>query len=732
MSDPLEEGELSFAVDARHIRQLGRELVGDRITAVSELIKNAYDADATHVVVSFSPVSAGAPGGRVEIADDGSGMTLMDVKQKWMVISTDSKFEESISREFRRQRAGQKGIGRFSVESLGERLTMSTSVIGSDHRLVVEFDWAQYEAGVRLENVTNAFHYEPCPSEVHGTTLRVSGLHERWTVQDLARVRNAVFLLQPPFATASVHGTETEDPGFKVTVRYGDGDAVLEDEPDSPGNVDDVYAAATAWLTAEIDSDGIARAMVTSEHLGIQESRVFPSPLLTTGPCRFRAAYFIFRRDALNPDSSVGVQRARKLADLFGGIRVYRDGLRVMPYGEPRNDWLGLDALYRQRGAVLAPIGAANFFGELLLTREDNVLIVDTASREGVVENDAFRELRKFLRDSIVWAVNLVASVRRKKVKAGTRPEDDEEEEEPESRADLVAPICDALNAVDAASTDEQRETAMAGLSHAVRDAQAEAAASDSRERAEKEQLIDEITLLRVLASVGGSVAVFSHEVRAVLGQAEAAIGDLVDLAPPGATTALESAERGLHSLGDLASYLDVYLSQTGRRRREEIPVGVVIETFVKQVTPLLSRRGIEVDFLADPPHLRTQKMARSELEAVLFNLLSNSVRALDREGPDGKKIRVTASEEAGDITLSFLDTGPGIPRSDWTRVFDAFYTTSSADDAELGFGTGLGLTIVADIASTNGGSAAVVEAAFPFSTCIEVRLPSSTSPSKG
>lgn len=711
-------GSLSFAVDARHIRQLGRELVGDRVTAVSELIKNAYDADATEVVVAFSAASSTGPGGTLILSDNGSGMSVDDVQGKWMVISTASKETASVSDEFCRQRAGRKGIGRFSTESLGARLKMSTTVVGDARRLVVQFRWDEYATGVRLEDVANKFHFEDCAVEDHGTILTIDGLYDRWDPNDVKRVKNAVFLLQPPFRPAAVADQAgTGDPGFQVSVVYAQDDSKTE----SLGSIDEVRASATAWVSAWIDEHGNAKASVTSKHLGMDEWMTHEKKILLTGPCSFGAAYFIFKRDALNPNASVGVQKARQLAEIFGGVRVYRDGLRVMPYGEPRNDWLGLDSLYRQRSAVLAPIGNTNFFGEVHLSRSDNVLIIDTASREGVVENEAFLELREFLRDVVVWSVNLVASVRKKKLKAGQNPADSQK---PESRAGLLAPIRDAIEAVDPVATDIEKASAFDRLGEVIRDVFEEATASDDIERSAMELLVDEVALLRVLASVGGSVAVFSHEVRAVLSQAQAALGDLQAAAPANLLDGIVLAETSLSGLADLASYLEVYLSQTGRRRRESVPVTAVVESFVDHVSPLLRRRGIAIETDVHPKHLRIHAMARSELEAILFNLLSNAVRAIDRRiGPE-KTIRIEAAEADTQVRISFLDTGPGIPQSLRDRVFDAFYTTSSAEDAELGYGTGLGLTIVSDIAMANSGTVEVVHPHPPYNTCIEVRLP--------
>ena len=713
-------GSLVFEVDARHIRHLGRELVGNKITAVSELIKNAYDADATYVTVTFSPEAARSVGGDLIVSDDGTGMTLDDVRRGWMIISTDIKHKEQLSNLYARKRAGSKGIGRFSAESLGKKLILSSTVLGSVERLIVEFDWDQYTPGVRLEEISNSYRYERCEAAEHGTIIHIRGLRQPWKKVDIERIKNAIFLLQPPFVIAEViaDNSVVSDPGFQVAVQYKNEDSSTS----VAGNMEDVYTAATAWLSAYITDSGEAIAKVTSQHLGINETHIFDKDFLTIGPCHFQAAYFIFRRDALNPDSSVGIQRAQKLASKFGGIRLYRDRMRVMPYGDPRDDWLDLDAIYRGR-QIIAPIGRKNFFGEVLLTLNENVLIIDTASREGVIENEAFNDLRDFLRDSIVWAVSFIASVRNKIGKSS------DPKPKPESRSKILAPLQKGLKKVNIASTPAAQERALSELSEAVNQAQKIAKDSDDQEQTEREQMIDEITLLRILASLGGSVAIFSHEVRAILTQTEAALGDLVELNVENKIhKTLEVAERNMRSLGDLASYLELYVSKTGRRRRAQIPVMELLGTFTEQIRPLLTRRSIKIEYEVVPSYLRTQPMARSELEAILFNLLSNSVRALDREMIRDRMILIKASLADSEVKIAFFDSGVGIPENAWSQVFDAFYTTSTADDVELGLGTGLGLAIVSDIARSNGGSAQVITAVEPFSTCVEVRIPAMIS----
>jgi len=113
--------ELSFKTNARHIGQLGRELVTDFVTALVELIKNAYDADAECAKIMIKDTKSNV--GQILIADCGTGMTIDDFENKWMVIGTSNKLSFPYTQKGRKK-AGKKGIGRFSVERLAERVTI--------------------------------------------------------------------------------------------------------------------------------------------------------------------------------------------------------------------------------------------------------------------------------------------------------------------------------------------------------------------------------------------------------------------------------------------------------------------------------------------------------------------------------------------------------------------------------------------------------------------------------
>ena len=188
---------ISFSVDAGIINRLGKELIGRAETGVSELIKNAYDADATLVKLNF--INSNTSGGKLTIDDNGHGMTKDEFIKGFMTLSTTSKVHEPVSPKFKRQRAGRKGIGRFAAQFLGEKLILITQVENDDKATKITIDWNSYLIDKELSTIENTVEYVE-KEKLHGTTLHIENLRHSWTVAQIKRVfRYISDLLQPTF-----------------------------------------------------------------------------------------------------------------------------------------------------------------------------------------------------------------------------------------------------------------------------------------------------------------------------------------------------------------------------------------------------------------------------------------------------------------------------------------------------------------------------------------------------
>ncbi|HEY0053987.1 MAG TPA: ATP-binding protein, partial [Pedobacter sp.] len=169
---------LAFKVDAGLIDRLGRELVGKGETAVSELIKNAYDADATTVTVTF--IDCDAPGGTLSVSDDGVGMTPAQLESAFMTISSTDKVHNPKSAKYKRNKAGRKGIGRFATQRIGEKLTIITQTIQDDFASKLTIEWNRYTLDTDIGLIRNPLEkIEKTQDE--GTHILIEFVRDSWS-----------------------------------------------------------------------------------------------------------------------------------------------------------------------------------------------------------------------------------------------------------------------------------------------------------------------------------------------------------------------------------------------------------------------------------------------------------------------------------------------------------------------------------------------------------------------
>ena len=196
-------GRFSFTVDSALFRELGERLVGRPQIAVAELVKNAYDADATHVVIAASPDG-------LQIRDNGSGMDKGAFESYWMRIGSPHKQRQDRSPRLKRPLTGSKGIGRLSAQFLGSKIEVRT-VAARDPatELCARVDW---DLAVKAGDVTQATadFFESAPEttfpdgSVHGTVVTIHDLNQVWTVDLFENSRAAYLDASVPLASGCI------------------------------------------------------------------------------------------------------------------------------------------------------------------------------------------------------------------------------------------------------------------------------------------------------------------------------------------------------------------------------------------------------------------------------------------------------------------------------------------------------------------------------------------------
>jgi hypothetical protein len=205
---------LRFTADSGALAHLGRDSIKDHTTAVLELVKNGYDADATNVEIEIN--ITGDNKSFIRISDSGTGMTKDEVLKKWLRIGFSSKRIETISKKGRRK-TGEKGIGRLSADRLGSSINLITKT--KDDVFGLEINWDDFDKqGIDLHLIPfkkvsspeiNLPNYKTKTS-LTGTELIITDLRNDWKDSDLKRLYEELLILISPFRVVK---------DFKITIK---------------------------------------------------------------------------------------------------------------------------------------------------------------------------------------------------------------------------------------------------------------------------------------------------------------------------------------------------------------------------------------------------------------------------------------------------------------------------------------------------------------------------------
>lgn len=725
MSDISNITEVGFSIDAGLIQRLGYELVGRAETAVSELIKNSYDADATVVDVDF--VNTSVSGGTLVISDNGLGMTKQQLINGFMRISSTDKLHNPTSTRFHRTKAGKKGIGRFAAQRLGERLIIITQTKESTNAIRIEIDWNEYSIDKDLTSIT--FPIETVQKEkTEGTIIEIRGLREKWTEAAIKRIyRYVLDLFQPDYLSErsktdnlAVQDAESFKVNFNCVSENGK-QAFLNDQIS-------VFDKALAVFEGYIDNNHCGIVSIKSESLGIndileilhtEEEKCFPA----LSDVYFKIHYFIYERPQYYGDRISGpdLKKIQELSKTASGVRLYRNGFRVLPYGEPKDDWTNIDKRWStESGKTNIPLNNQNLFGFVEIIDPTGNTFEETASREGLIENDAFNQLSEFINKSLVAVRGRIAEkIRVFKEKQNNDDYTQDSNKKEQTTQEMFDKLKNILDNKSDQNTENQKEE--------------QYTESDKKEGLEiirkLENLIEEAGMLRVLAGLGLTIGEFTHEMKQFHSSVYGHIKRLNQLSlNDEAQNQINEIKIDFDNLFGYTDYFGTTISQNTNRKKSPIDLLAVLDRFQKTIENDLAKNKIDFKVEAYDFDAITVPMHSSEWNSILYNLYTNSRKAIKRANVIGK-ILVEVGVEEDMVFLNFIDNGDGIPKENESRVFNAFFSTSTpasfdAPNEEQLIGTGLGLKIVKDIIISYKGNISVVLSPNGYSTNFKITIP--------
>jgi signal transduction histidine kinase len=741
-----------FTVDPRIFRELGELLVKRDSIALTELLKNAYDADARTVRVVGEGLDR--EHGSVLIVDDGVGMTAAQFRTGFLRIASRSKETETRrSVRYGRRYTGEKGIGRLSAHKLGAVLDVESAALknarrNTGDRLVrARIDWDRVEDYPSLNRLgRDALRVSSRAVEDRhaGTTIRIGRLRRKWSERELTDFVVEADLFEPPEILMEpvdelVRGRLIFDrPRLRDSKRAHDRFAVsLEGDFDAGERLWQSVPSA-AWWVIEIDarSQQVVYRIAPTERArdASPDADVEEHVLETRNADRPRFQARIFAREG------VRARRDRGFASQVAGVRVYMEGFRISPYGERGDDWLGLDADYTRRddhlrldlpglrGQVGAPREGLRtlpnnaYVGAVLLTHRGAPALLAPIDREGFLPSAQLDALAHTVR----VGVDLLTRIR---ARLGLAEGEQRQGQRALRRAAEAVFLADEIvvrdGLVSAVATARGLRTSLAAASADTEIA--DTLVEDLGDLANSaDRVVGDRALLRVLASAGTQMAAFVHEIENVVSSARTLDVTLSRLAERHheAASSLNVVRRNLATLrGQVerqAGFLTDVASAESRRRRSRQSVAERLQRSWELVEPAAAR--LDVEFVNEvDPSMRTPPMFPAEVTMVLTNLMTNAVKAA---GKGGTIYAASRSDEQNVLRLENSGKQVHLAKSErWFLPFES--TTLQRIDPLLGQGMGLGLAITRSVLDDYRSTIKFVKPARAgMKTAVEVRFP--------
>lgn len=691
----IDSGSFVFKPRARLIKTIGEELISNDNVAITELVKNSYDAGSPIVEITFQgevQEKAGdekkkniiekyivSEGASIVIYDEGVGMDFETIQKAWMEPATNYKKKEENKNNSKRRFTGEKGIGRFASAKLSSHLELVTKQENKDE-IVVKFNWNDFSNEESyLDDVKIDWTIRPAQEiKKCGTILKLKELNEDWDETKISELRVALSRLLNPIVP-------TDD--FLISISLPDGfEKSLSGLIERPETLN----RPNYYIKGNVTEDGFPKDIVFySKMKGQEEVLSLPENLFTTnktytvGPFDFE--FKIWNRDSddllsLASETNSIVKNVKKDLDDLCGISIYRDNIRVLPYGNHNNDWVRLD-MRRVNNPTLR-LSNNQIVGYISIGLDTNPYLKDQSNREGIVESEAFEDLK----DCIKIILNEVEQRR-----YNERPRENQTKETKK------ASLFDKLSLASLSAEIKESKPDSTEIINLINQKDAEI-----KETVSKIQEV--ISRYRRLSTLGSLVDPVIHDGNNYLHKIDLKSTIIYD-ETQNANCNIEKIAKKANEIQDVRrSFAQLFkrIEPFGGRRRGR-PQTIVVEDVIKNQFMLnseeLSRNSISYT-ISNSQHKVT--IDESELAVILMNLIQNSIYWLSTIDVE-RRIHADVMDEQDGLAIIISDNGPGVKEGTEDNIFAPYYSTKPD-------GIGLGLAIAGEIMAEYDGELSLVK----------------------
>lgn len=401
----MQKKPLQFKISSALKNIIGSDLISDDFIAVFELVKNSYDAHATKVEITFENIYS--DNAKIIIKDNGKGMNYDDLINKWLFVAYSAKKEgtEEDSYDYRdkikikRAYAGAKGIGRFSCDRLGGELYLET--VKDEENPKVETlltEWDKFEGNLKEEFVNISVIHETIPKSnydlEHGTVLEISNLKSDWNKDKFLDLKNSLAKLINP-------NTQFEEDEFSIELLVPEEFENDKKETEYHNKVNgkianlifDTIDLKTTKIVSQVSSQDINTITTSLFEAGqlvykIVEENTFKDLFNVE-----MQLYYLNRSAKITFTKRMGIQPIQ-----YGHVFVYKNNIRIYPYGERGADPFMMDV--RKTQGYNRFIGNREALGYISIFDKDGIpndKLRETTSRgDGLIQTQSYDDLKEW------------------------------------------------------------------------------------------------------------------------------------------------------------------------------------------------------------------------------------------------------------------------------------------------------------------------------------------------
>lgn len=707
--------QLQIRPYARLLTMLGEQLIKNERIALIELIKNSYDADADWVKVTFQGFGNNykiEPGSKIIIEDNGHGMNQELIENHWLNPATPEKKRRKKTKDTTgkgRIIQGEKGIGRFAILKLGRRIDIISKTKEDKQEHYVSYDFSKYDDDFLSENgdekdlyiddlrvtLLNRKPERIVPSllvfgsrkkerQDHGTIIEISDLKGSWTEKKVESVYRDLTKLESIFLKREnidfevgiyrddEHQNFQEDYLEKLNLLLNERSVIkIEKGCFDSNNKEYRFTINGVEKAISILDPSITGLKVFKDRFGNAGSELNDREIECGS---FDFGFYVFDFSAQAPVKHQ-LDKEDKLIIRDHRIYLYRDNIRVYPYGEPDDDWLRIDVY---RGTISAGHFLSNdqVVGFVNISQKKNPNLKDKTNREGLIDEGNATE------DFITLLQSFLAYVRQKPY-ARYRKDIENKKDQDIFISGQVQKEFDELK-----SAVGDNKAALNILSKA-----------ENEYKAERRYLTRRAETTEELAGVGLSVETASHDIMGIMGKVFTNLDGLIrDLM---STDEIDKEEllKELQSIRGGMSFIEAQLKdiqllfKSSKQRRKSIRVKEIVEKVERIYRRLLKKEAIQftINSLGSPLVAKTTDAVLLQL---FLNLFDNAVYWLQQTSKSDKRIEILLDGNKG--RMIFSDNGPGIDKDDAPYIFEPFYSGKGDE------GRGLGLYIARQLLERN------------------------------